>query len=255
MTRTTVSFAGLVLILLALCALSGGKLRAKKLATPARAEPVRVLMVGDSLTVGAFGAALRDFLIARCGVNNVAVYGSCGSSPEDWLRSHAEFVTKCGYREQTPRRNILLDYKNGRRPKRVITPRIEDLLQTHRPNVVVIQLGTNWMDAIAAGAPGKESEYNLILDRFTETLHSSPGVRRIVWITPPDSAHFAGRTQRTIERLIVNGAGRGQYELILSSRLTHYIPGKTGGDGIHYNSEAGTEWARRVARELGGKLR
>ena len=32
--------------------------------------------------------------------------------------------------------------------------------------------------------------------------------------------------------------------------MTHYLVGKTGGDGIHYNEQAGTEWAKRVARKL-----
>src|SRR6478672_4776459 len=47
----------------------------------------RVLMVGDSLTVGGFGDAMQGYLLGRLGSNNVAVYASCGSSPEHWMRS------------------------------------------------------------------------------------------------------------------------------------------------------------------------
>jgi hypothetical protein len=61
-----------------------------------------VLMIGDSLTVGDFGEALQAYLLQRFGSSNVALYGSCGSSPEHWIRSGPEFITKCGYREQTP---------------------------------------------------------------------------------------------------------------------------------------------------------
>src|SRR6516225_7283507 len=67
----------------------------------------RVLMLGDSMSVGGFGEALQDYLLRRFGRNNVAVFASCGSSPEHWLRSGPKFVTKCGYREQTPRSSIL----------------------------------------------------------------------------------------------------------------------------------------------------
>ena len=34
--------------------------------------------------------------------------------------------------------------------------------------------------------------------------------------------------------------------MIDSRRFTRYVMGKTGGDGIHYNSESGEAWARRV---------
>jgi hypothetical protein len=67
----------------------------------------RVLMVGDSMTVGGFGEAMQDYLLKRFGSGNVALYASCGSSPEHWIRSGPSFVTKCGYREQTPRSSIL----------------------------------------------------------------------------------------------------------------------------------------------------
>lgn len=253
MFRTIFALAGLLLVVISTLLTSGGKLRTKK--PSARTFQPRVLMVGDSLTVGAFGGALRDFLVARCGASNVAVYGSCGSSPEDWLRGEPEFVTKCGYREQTPRKDILFDFKNGRAPKRVATPKLENLVLTQRPNIVIVQLGTNWMDALVGGIDGKESQYSSVLDRFIAAIRSRPGVRRIVWITPPDSSHFSDRTHRIVERLIRSAARRDRFETIISRRLTRYIPGKTGGDGVHYNSEAGTDWAKRVARELSGKLR
>jgi hypothetical protein len=89
----------------------------------------RVLMVGDSMTVGGFGEAMQDYLLRRFGSGNVAVYASCGSSPEHWIRSGPNFVTKCGYREQTPRSSILRDFQNGKQPEPAITPKLEDLVE------------------------------------------------------------------------------------------------------------------------------
>jgi hypothetical protein len=94
---------------------------------------LRVLMVGDSLTVGGFGDAMRDYLLRRFGSNQVAVYASCGSSPEQWLRSGPNFITKCGYREQTPQETVLYDFHNGRRPRPALTPKLEDLEAKYRP--------------------------------------------------------------------------------------------------------------------------
>jgi len=260
MIRPVLSVFGLCLFFTSLLLVGNGKPPAGKAPVvsappPPRARP-RILMVGDSLTVGAFGGVLRDFLIAQYGADHVAVYASCGSSPEHWLRSEPEFVTKCGYREQTPKKNIVLDFVNGRAPRRVATPKLEDLVWMYRPDTVIVQLGTNWMDRLDGGTDGKKLDYSSILDEFLGALRSRPGAtHRIVWITPPDSSHFSKKTQRAVEGLIKSAARRNGFDTIISSRLTHYVLGKTGGDGVHYNSEAGTEWALAVTRELISKLR
>lgn len=36
--------------------------------------------------------------------------------------------------------------------------------------------------------------------------------------------------------------------------MTHYVTGKTGGDGIHYNSESSEAWARAIQRDLDMKI-
>src|ERR1700676_1756525 len=88
---------------------------------------LRVLMVGDSMTVGGFGEAMLAYFMKRFGVNKFAVYASCGSSPEHWMRSGPKFITKCGYREQTPSSSILYDLQNGTQPEVAPTPKLEDL--------------------------------------------------------------------------------------------------------------------------------
>ena len=253
MVRSIISIAGLCLVFVSLFNVSSGKSRPATPPPVARpAAPTRILMIGDSLTVGAFGGAMHDFLVAHYGVNNVAVYGSCGSSPEHWLRDEPKFVTKCGFRQQTSQGDYLYDFKNGRPPQRVVTPKLEKLLAMHRPNVVIVQLGTNWMDRIAEPKNDKQPEYNSILDRFIAALRGGSGtVRRILWITPPDSSHFTKNTQRKVEILLRSAARRDHFDPIISSEMTHYLVGKTGGDGVHYNEQAGTEWANRVARRLG----
>ncbi len=208
-----------------------------------------VLYIGDSLSVGKFGEVLRNYLIANFDPRNVAVYASCGSSPEHWLRAEPTFFTKCGYREQAPGRNIVIDASTHH-----ATPKLEDLIARHHPSTVIVQLGTNWMDRIASGdTPQKEAELSSILDRFAAALRS-PSRVKIIWITPPDSSHFNQRVQRAVASLLRNAANRNHFESIDSRDLTHYTPGKTGHDGVHYNSEASTEWANRVVRRLKYRL-
>jgi hypothetical protein len=212
-----------------------------------------VLMVGDSLTVGEFGEALQAYLLQRFGNNNVALYASCGSSPEHWIRSGPEFVTKCGYREQTPQGTVLYDFQNGRRPQRALTPKLEDLVEKYRPKTVVVQLGTNWMDGFVANSRDDQSHYGKILDSFVAAIRSEPNtVNKIIWITPPDSSRYSRETQRDVKDLITDAARRNSFEIIDSSRLTHYVPGISGGDGVHYNSAGAKAWATQVTKELDG---
>jgi hypothetical protein len=215
-----------------------------------------ILMVGDSLTVGGFGEAVEDYLLRRFGSNNVVVFACCGSSPEHWLRSGPNYITKCGYREQTPRSSVLYDFERGRRPRRVLTPKLEDLVAKFRPKTVIVQLGTNWMDGMRSNPASDESTYGEILDRFVAAVHNEPGtVRKIIWITPPDSSRYSRTVQQRVTNLIRTASGRHSFEIIDSSRLTHYVRGQSGSDGVHYNSAAAKEWANRVTRELDSMLR
>ena len=221
-----------------------------------RAKSVPILMVGDSLTVGGFGEAVGDYLLHRFGSKNVAIFASCGSSPEHWVRSGPNYITKCGYREQTARSTILYDFERGRRPKRVLTPKLEDLGAKFRPRTVIVQLGTNWMDGMHSNPARDESTYGEILDRFVAAIHSEPNtVRKIIWITPPDSSRYSKAVQRRVTNLIKAASRRHSFEIIDSSRLTHYVRGRSGGDGVHYNKAAAQEWANRVTRELDSLLR
>jgi GDSL-like lipase/acylhydrolase family protein len=215
-----------------------------------------ILMVGDSLTVGGFGEALEEYLLRRFGSNKVAIFACCGSSPEHWLRSGPDYITKCGYREQTARASILYDFERGRRPKRVLTPKLEDLVAKFRPRTVIVQLGTNWMDGMHSNPARDESTYGEILDRFVAAIHSEPDtVRKIIWITPPDSSRYSKAVQTRVTNLIKTASRRHSFEIIDSGRLTHYVRGQSGSDGVHYNSAAAKEWANRVTRELDRMLR
>ncbi len=208
----------------------------------------RVLMIGDSMSVGGFGEGMAEWLVAKFGRASVSMYAACGSSPEHWLRNEPDYQTRCGYREVTPRTNILYDFVNGRRPQPAIAPKVEDLVTILHPRTVIVQLGTNWMDAMNAGDSTKFGE---ILYRFINAIRSEPGtVRQVIWVTPPDSSHYSRNVQEIVRNLILAGGKKYGYTVVDSTRYTHYTPGHSGGDGIHYNSEEGRAWAAGVLREI-----
>ena len=217
---------------------------------PAKKREERILFIGDSLSVGKFGEFIGDYLIGTFGRENVALYASCGSSPENWIRDGISFQTRCGYRESTAKRSFMGD------PARHATPSVEGLLEDFRPTVLIIQLGTNWMDRLSlppAKAAKKEAEFLGYLHTFLHRVHAG-SVRRVIWVTPPDSSHYSKRVQNRVAE-IIRDASRGEngFEIIDSRPMTKYELGKTGGDGIHYRKGAALDWANQVKKQLGLK--
>jgi hypothetical protein len=204
--------------------------------------PPKVLVIGDSLSVSGFGEAVRAHLEYRFGRQNLAFFASCGSSPENWLRNEPVFHTRCGYREKTLTSDIYRDYHNGRRPPAVATPKIETLIERYKPTIVIVQLGTNWMDQTLS-----DNQIRAILARFVSAAHRG-STRKMIWIGPPDSSRFS-KVQNRIYRLIQQSVWRSD-PVIDSRRFTRYVLGKTGGDGVHYNRESGEAWARPVIASI-----
>jgi hypothetical protein len=53
-----------------------------------------------------------------------------------------------------------------------------------------------------------------------------------------------------IDHLISATNQRHGYYTFQSRRFTRYVPGKTGGDGVHYNDAGAALWAAPVIRML-----
>lgn len=250
MIRPTVTFVGLALCLACFLPATNGtaaRTVAKRMSEPAAVT--RVLMIGDSLSVGPFGEAVQQHLARKYGPQNVAAYASCGSSPEHWLVGEPPFYTRCGYRQSTPdSAPIFRDFVNGEPPRLTLTPKLESLVRRHRPTVVIVQLGTNWMDRNLSDA-----QISSFADRFVTAARGS-SMRQIIWIAPPDSSALR-KVQGRVHRLIQQAATRKGFEVVDSRQLTRYVLGQTGGDGIHYNSAASRAWAARINSSLDSKLR
>jgi len=156
-------------------------------------------------------------------------------------------MTKCGYRQRTSDSDIYIDFVNGRPPRPTRTPKLADLVRKHKPTILVVQLGTNWMDRNLS-----EEQMSDYLSRFVDEARRGP-VEKIVWIAPPDSSSLR-KVQGKVHQLIRRAASRKGFDVIDSRKVTHYVVGKTGGDGVHYNSESSLAWARGIQRELDAKL-
>jgi hypothetical protein len=206
--------------------------------------PPSILMVGDSLSVGKFGEVVQGHLARKY---PVSAYASCGSSPEHWLSAEPDFVTKCGYREHTAETDVFRDSVHGRPPRPTVTPKLARLISQHKPTILIVQLGTNWMDRSLT-----EEQMSGYLDQFVREARRG-AVEEIIWIAPPDSSRLR-KTQGKVHMLIRKAARRDGFQVVDSREVTHYVLGKTGGDGVHYNNEASEDWARKIQDDLDSKL-
>ena len=217
---------------------------------------VEVLMIGDSMSVGGFGDSFQTYLNRRYGSARWALYASCGSSPESWLRSEPDYVTKCGFKAITPKKTYYTDFNEHGKPTPTPTPKIETLLEFHQPSIVIVQLGTNWMDGLEhRDFNAERPKYTAIMDKFAAALKNAKSVKRVIWITPPDSSRYSVQTERNVDVILRAAAKQYGYSVVNSASMTHYIAGKTGGDGVHYRKEDAYAWAESVQQDLRTKLR
>ena len=159
------------------------------------APPPSILMIGDSLSCGKFGEAIQMHLALK---HRVSAYASCGSSPEHWLATEPDFITKCGYRQRTTDSDIFTDWVNGRAPRPTRTPKLADLIRKHKPTMLVVQLGTNWMDRNLS-----DDQMNDYLGRFVdEERRRGPG--------GGSPARRKGGEGRPTARDRTGGGGRGE---------------------------------------------
>ena len=216
---------------------------------PRLAHSVKILLIGDSLSFGPFGEALEGFLRQRYNVaSGICVFASCGSSPEHWLKTSPAFMTPCGYRESTPAGAWKEDFANGRRPRPVRTPKIPEILARFSPRIVVVQLGTNWMDSLPATPIQEGAAYKQIIRDFIKELRAqSPPPARIVWVMPPESSKYSATVKDEVDRWINECARELGFQTINSRRITgKYVTGKTGDDGVHYGEAEAQKWAKGV---------
>src|SRR2546423_4068625 len=112
-----------------------------------------VLILGDSLGLCGFGKRLDQKFRADPRVKSVFTYCTCGTNPLSWLKEkpYAHIQTHCGYWsiESLPDSHALKELHDtygmtsGHRPKSYPVPKLDDLLATIQPDILVMQTGGN----------------------------------------------------------------------------------------------------------------
>jgi|GEM_PF-696233 len=203
----------------------------------------RVLYLGDSFSKGAFGRNLD----AQMRAAGMEVYTSVtgGASAYDWLPEFGATSTNIGYWEKTPKKEFRVTHLSR-------VPKINEMVERWRPNVVVIQGGTNMYSVLTSKRRPKDqniAELERLLNRIGQIVTTSGA--RLYWITPA-TAHtkrFSADLQAEMRAILTRVASRygKAFDSYSVTRFTDPYPGT---DGIHYGPTEATAWSRLVAKDL-----
>jgi hypothetical protein len=220
----------------------------------------RVLVLGDSMSLCGFGEHLDGRLRMDKRINAVFTYMACGTTPASWVTNSSlrQNTTSCGFCsiESVPGRTQPQIYKdtydppNEPAPTAHPVPSLEQLLQTLRPDILVVQTGTNLMSFFPDGATVRPDREGPMIERhitpFIATAVRSPApLLRIYWIGSPVS----GRVSQSVHDFITDRLRSilGPFATLIDSRqLLSYPYRKMSSDKQHFFGAEMDQWANKV---------
>lgn len=213
-----------------------------------------VLILGDSMALCGFGANL-DGLFRSAGVPNVNTYMACGTHPLSWtlLKSYATAQSRCGFWkiETAPGGPASVQdtygMRRGHRPLKYPVPKIENLLPATRPEVLIVQLGSNLFDLLKGR---DKARHGAVLEPFVTPFLSlvgqaDPPVRRLYWVAPPTCGTTPVAVQDALVEYLDTLAGPA-LTVIDSRDLISYPYRSLQPDKQHFFGEDMQLWAQKV---------
>ncbi len=225
----------------------------------APSDGISVLILGDSLALCGFGKRLDDRFRKSPRVKATFTYLTCGTNPLSWLkeRPYANIKTHCGFVsiESTGpgRARELQDVYGMRRgytPRAHAVPKLEDLLTTVRPDILVMQTGTNLFDLFPDHKTVSPNRHGPALRSylvpFINKAVSGPStLKKIYWVASPTS----GRVSKEVQDFVVEQtrADIGHIANVIDSRpLVPYPYRHMEPDKEHFIGEDMDMWADKV---------
>lgn len=191
-----------------------------------------ILFIADSHGDGQFGKEVDRYL--RTISDKTISVASCGSSPSTWINEVTNFKeTNCGFwkKESTGQET---------RVKKHVVPSFSNEIKLAKPNLTVIELGTN----ILLTPKNIDAEMDSIQKMLDEVRKAKS---KCIWIGPPNvskpnlAANLAYGNKK-IEALV-----KSQCVYIDSTKLTKPVPEK---DGMHYGARQAADWGIDTAEQI-----
>lgn len=198
----------------------------------------RVLHIGDSHSVGVYGHAIDDLM--RATGATVSTTAVAGSNPT-WFMNGT--VGKCGYYSKDENGKVVSP-ADWRTPMQ--TPLLQNMIDTYKPSVLVVSLGANMVGY-------SESSIRSQIDSICDKAKAAGC--KIVWVGPPDSRSQDNNQVAKLYNVLNSEVGKYNGVVVDSRQYTKYP--SSGGDGLHYSGNEGTQtaknWANSVMNAIQGK--
>jgi len=235
--------------------------------TPSASDPPRdltVLILGDSLGLCGFGKRLDQEFRADPRVKSVFTYCTCGTNPLSWLKEKpfTHIQTHCGYwsieskSDSRGTRELHDTYgmTSGHRPTSHMVPKLDDLLATIQPDILVMQTGGN-LFGLFSGREKVKAERDAPMLRkylvpFVKKAITPPSkLRKIYWVAPPKS----GRVSDEVQEFVFDQTQKdiGSVTHVMDSRKLVAYPYKhMDPDKEHFVGEDMNRWTDKVWAEI-----
>ena len=191
-----------------------------------------ILYIGDSHSYGKLGTTIEKGLDTIA--DHVIMEASCGASASTWLANGGFAKTVCGFWKK--------DGEDEVRSTKHLVPNFIDEVNYYKPNVVIVELGTN----MAAGDAPLDSSAS-INKMMTEIKNNNA---ECIWIGPPD-AHSKIVTKeklKIVNQLIIKLAKENNCHFIDSLKITHFPQESL--EGIHYPPDLAKDWGEKVSTQI-----
>jgi hypothetical protein len=234
------------------------------LAPPAFAERpendgANVLILGDSLALCGFGKRLDERFRESPLTKATFTYLACGTNPLSWLkeRPYTNIKTHCGFVSMESigggmmrEVNDVYGQTRGHVPGSHTVPKLEDLLTTLQPDILIMQTGTNLFDLFPDKRSVNPNRHAGALRSFlvpfiTKAVRTPSNLRKIYWVASPTS----GRVSKEIQDFVLNQtrADIGYVANIIDSRtLVSYPYRHMEPDKEHFLGADMDQWADKV---------
>jgi hypothetical protein len=227
---------------------------------PSSSRGVNVLILGDSLALCGFGKRLDERFRQSPQVKATFTYLACGTNPLSWLkdRPYARTQTHCGYVsiESNPANGRMREAHDvygvprGHTPGSHPVPKLEDLLATVQPDILIMQTGTNLFDifpdkkSVVPNRHGPELRSYLV-PFINKAVRTPSNLRKIYWVASPTS----GRVSKEIQDFVLQQTRNdiGHVANVIDSRtLVSYPYHHMEPDKEHFVGADMDQWADRV---------
>lgn len=220
---------------------------------------VKVLILGDSLALCGFGKRLDERFRQSPQVKATFTYLACGTNPLSWLkdRPYTHIQTHCGFVsiESNPTGRVreshdVYGMPRGHTPGSHAVPKLEDLLATLQPDILIMQTGTNLFDLF----PDKKSVnpnrhgpalHSYLVPFITKAVRTPSNLRKIYWVASPTSGRVSKEIQDFVYQQTRNDIGHVA-NIIDSRTLVSYPYHHMEPDKEHFIGADMDQWADRV---------